>query len=95
VIGRSWPDTRQALHDKLLVAVGPDPDLPPPTAGSWHDRVVTDQSPESGAMVPAGSTVTLWLERGGGSGVREPRRPKPGPKTARELLPEPSTRAAG
>lgn len=95
VIGMSWPDARQALHEKLLVAVGPDLDAPPPPASAWPDRVVIDQSPEAGARVPAGASVMLWLERGGGSGVREPRRPKPGPKTARELPPEPSTRAVG
>jgi hypothetical protein len=39
--------------------------------------VVVDQSPEAGAKVPAGSSVMLWVERGGGSGVREPRRPRP------------------
>ena len=57
---------------------------------------VTDQSPEAGAKVPAGSPVRVWLERGGGSaGVREPRRPKPAPRAAREMRDEPSDRAAG
>jgi hypothetical protein len=45
--------------------------------------------------VPAGSSVTLWVERGGGSGVREPRRPKPAPKAAREMRDVPSDKAAG
>lgn len=95
VIGMSWDDARQVLHDRGLVGVGPDPDGPPLAALGWPDGVVTDQSPESGAKVPAGSPVTLWVERGGGSGVREPRRPKPKPKTSREMLDEPSDEAVG
>jgi hypothetical protein len=48
--------------------------------------------------VPAGSQVTLWVERGGGSGVREPRRPKPTPRVGREMrddLDEHSDEAVG
>lgn len=93
VIGMSWDDARQVLHDNGLVGVGSDPDGPPLAALGWPDGVVTDQSPESGARVPAGSPVTLWVERGGGSGVREPRRPKPKPKTGREMQDEPSDEA--
>ena len=80
VIGKSWDDARKLLQDKRLVGVGPDGQS---LAGAGG--VVTDQSPESGARVPAGSRVTLWTERGGGSGVREPRRPKPDPKTGRKM----------
>jgi hypothetical protein len=87
VIGRSWDDARRALLDVGLVGVGPDPDGPPLAALGWPDGVVTDQSPESGAKVPPGSPVTLWVERGGGTGVREPRRPRPAPSTGREELP--------
>jgi hypothetical protein len=73
------------LRDKHLVGVGPDPDGPPLAALGWPGGVVTDQSPESGARVPAESPVTLWVGRGGGSaGDREPRRPKPDPLSARE-----------
>jgi hypothetical protein len=50
--------------------------------------VVSDQTPEAGARVPAGSMVRLWVERDGGSGVREPRRPKPNPRSGRALPPE-------
>jgi hypothetical protein len=50
--------------------------------------VVNDQTPEAGARVPAGSMVRLWVERDGGSGVREPRRPKPNPRSGRALPPE-------
>jgi PASTA domain len=95
VIGMSWDEARGALVAKRLVAVGPDPDAPPLTALGWPDAVVTDQSPESGARVPIGSAITLWVERRGGSGVREPRRPKPAPRAARGALDEPSGEAVG
>lgn len=88
VVGMSWNDARDALHRAHLVAVGPDPDGPPLAAFGWPDGVVTDQSPEAGAKVPSGSPVTVWLDRGGGSGVREPRRPKPAPRTGRAMREE-------
>jgi hypothetical protein len=89
VIGMSWDDARTQLQNRGLMAVGPDPDGPPLTASGWPAGVVTDQSPESGAKVPPGSPVTLWVDRrGGGSGVREPRRPKPDPKTGRKIRDE-------
>lgn len=88
VIGMSWDDARMALHENGLVGISPDPDGPPLSALSAPDGVITDQSPEAGATVPPGSTVTLWVERGGGSGVREPRRPKPDPKTGRKMRDE-------
>ncbi len=96
VVGMLWDDARQVLHEAGLVGVSPDPDGPPLAAMGWPNVVVTDQSPESGARVPAGSPVTLWLEPGGGSaGVREPRRPKPSPKTDRETRDEPSGETVG
>ena len=95
VIGMSWEDARQALLDKGLTAVGPDPDAPPLLPLDWSRVVVTDQSPESGARVPAGSAVTLWTERGGGSGVREPLRPAPTPKQARGMRDEVTGEAIG
>ncbi|HEY3925626.1 MAG TPA: PASTA domain-containing protein [Acidothermaceae bacterium] len=86
VLGTTWDDARVALMKVGLVALGPDPDGPPLEATNWPDAKVVFQSPESGAKVPAGSTVTLWVRRGGGSGgVREPRRPLPGPQSAREM----------
>jgi PASTA domain len=86
VIGMTWDDSRAALMKVGLVALGPDPDGPPLEATNWPDAKVVFQSPESGAKVPTGSTVTLWVRRGGGSaGVREPRRPLPGPQSAREM----------
>lgn len=96
VIGMPWDEARHALLTKRLVGVGPDPDGVPVTAEGWPGGTVTDQSPESGAKVPPGSTVRLWVGRGGGSaGVREPRRPTPSPKSAREMRPEPSGEAVG
>ncbi|SNQ49307.1 PASTA domain containing protein [Frankia canadensis] len=90
VVGMSWEAAVARLVEVGLVGVQPDaadlpPDIVPPRG------VVTDQSPESGARVPAGSMVTLWLNRGGGSaGVREPRRPGPSPRSARAMRPEPA-----
>jgi len=95
VVGMSWDDARHALLDAGLIAVGPDPDGPPVTALGWPDAVVTDQSPESGAKVPVGTTVTLWIERGGGSGVREPRRPLPRPRKGQAMRDDPLDDAVG
>lgn len=96
VIGLAWDDAVRVLLDARLVAVGHDPDGPPLPLVASPSGVVTDQSPESGAKVPAGSTVTLWIERGDGSaGVREPRRPKPGPRSARATPLEATEEAVG
>jgi PASTA domain len=98
VIGLTWDAARLLLLEHRLVAVGPDPDGPPLAAIGWPSGTVTDQSPESGAKVPPGSPVTLWLDAGAGggsAGVREPRRPKPSPRGAREMRYEPSDEAVG
>lgn len=96
VVGLSLDDARSVLVQRGLVVVGPDPDGPPLTAAGWPGGVVTDQTPESGAKVPEGSPVTLWLGRGGGSaGVREPRRPAPGPKGLRAMRDETTDEAVG
>jgi hypothetical protein len=93
VVGRTWDDAREILRGKALFGVSPDDDSP---GLGWSNGVVTDQSPESGAKVPVGSRVLLWVARGdGGAGVREPRRPKPTPGHGREWLPEPSDEAVG
>ncbi|HJQ45567.1 MAG TPA: PASTA domain-containing protein [Amycolatopsis sp.] len=84
VLGMSWDVARKLLQDRKLVAVGPDAQ----SLADWEGGVVTDQSPESGARVAPGTRVTLWTERGGGSGVREPRRPKPDPKSAPKMRDE-------
>jgi DNA-binding Lrp family transcriptional regulator len=84
VIGMTWTDARRVLAEQALIAIEPGA-VRPPTAGEAPSGAVTDQSPESGARVAAGSSVTLWVGRGGGSaGVREPRRPLPVRKSAHE-----------
>jgi hypothetical protein len=95
VVGMAWDKARRALHEVGLIGVSPDPDGPPLGALGWPDGVVTDQSPESGAKVAPGSAVTLWIERGGGSGVREPRRPTPDPKAGRKMRDEVTDEAVG
>jgi hypothetical protein len=96
VIGRPWREALRVLAENELLGVGSDPEGQPGPASSGPDRMVIDQSPESGAKVAAGSRVTLWHQRGGGSaGVREPRQPKPSPKTARERRYEPADEAIG
>jgi hypothetical protein len=96
VVGLDVDAARGALNERGLLAVGADPDdlsLPAVGAAGW---VVTDQSPESGAMVAAGSRVTLWVERrDGGSGVREPRLPRPGPRVGRAMRDELTDEAVG
>jgi PASTA domain/Homeodomain-like domain len=93
VVGREWIEARDVLADAGLVAINAQPDSPTdPGSQGW---VVTDQSPESGAMVRAGSVVRLWLRGDGDAGVREPRRPQPTPRSARETLPEPQDQATG
>jgi len=90
VVEREWIDARELLAGEGLVAITAQPDTPPdPGSRGW---VVTDQSPESGAMVRAGSVVRLWLRGDGDAGIREPRRPRPTPRSAREMLPEPHAR---
>ncbi len=93
VVGLEWAAALHALTAKGLVAANADPDAPLPDAAEsgWF---VTDQSPESGARVSAGSAVRLWLRRNGGAGVREPRQPSPPPLRSIPELPEPTGRAA-
>jgi hypothetical protein len=90
VVGVPADRARKILADKGLAATGSDPDGPPLGELAWMDGVVTDQSPESGAKVPPGSVVRLWVESGGGggSGVREPRRPLPDPMSGRQMRDE-------
>jgi hypothetical protein len=84
VVGMTWADANGALREAGLVAVGWDASgLPLDDAAP--SSVVTDQSPESGAKVPRGWSIRLWLYYGdgGSAGVREPRRPRPDPKVGR------------
>jgi hypothetical protein len=46
VIGLGWDDAIGVLHRVGLVAVGPDPDGPPPAALGWPGGVVVDQRPD-------------------------------------------------
>jgi hypothetical protein len=93
VVGLEWLDARDVLNAKGLVAISDEPEVP--TTRGERDRIVTDQSPESGARVSTGAVVRLWLNGDGGAGVREPRRPHPTPKSGREMLPEPRDQAVG
>jgi hypothetical protein len=93
VVGLEWLRARAVLNADGLVAINAEPDFPTaPGDGGW---IVTDQSPESGARVDAGSVIRLWLKGDGGAGVREPRRPRPTPRPAREMRPEPRDQAVG
>jgi hypothetical protein len=93
VVGLEWIEARDVLAGKGLVAINAHPDTP--TDLGSQGWVVTDQSPESGAMVRAGSVVRLSIRGDGDAGVREPRRPRPTPRSAREMLPEPRDQAIG
>ena len=93
VVGLEWIEARDVLAGAGLVAINVQPDAPTdPASRGW---VITDQSPESGARVLAGSVVRLWLRGDGDAGVREPRRPRPTPISARETLPVPRDQAIG
>jgi len=94
VVGQTWQEARALLWQFELVALNVDPDAPPiADEAGWR---VTDQSPESGARVPAGTSVRLWMRReDGGAGVREPRQPLPRSGAGRAMRSEPSEQAAG
>jgi hypothetical protein len=93
VVGLEWAEARDVLAGAGLVAINAQPDAPPdPGSRGW---IITDQSPESGARVLARSVVRLWLRGDGDAGVREPRRPRPTPRSARETLPGPRDQAIG
>jgi transposase-like protein len=95
VVGMTFHDASQLLSERGLVGVAPDPGATPSVLLDLQGAEVTDQSPESGAKAQSGAPVRLWTERGGGSGVREPRRPKPKPREARELHEGPAERVVG
>ena len=93
VVGLEWIEARNVLNDNGLVAIHAEPQTP--TMPGYQRWIVTDQSPEPSAWVNAGSPIRLWLNGDGGAGVREPRRPRPTPLSAREMRPEPSDDAVG
>lgn len=87
VVGLEWSEAQKVLSGEGLAAINAQPDAAIDLgSGGW---IVTDQSPESGARVPAGSDVRLWLRGDGDAGVREPRRPRPTPQSGHEMAPEP------
>jgi hypothetical protein len=96
VVGLKWDDARDVLLKVRLIAVSSEPHGGRPAStmsDDWYRGVVVvDQSPESGATVPPGSQVTLWVGRGG-AGVREPRRPRPMPRAGRGMADEPGDAA--
>jgi hypothetical protein len=99
LIGLAWADAREVLAGAGLVPVAPETGLRgksrplrPIEESGW---VVADQTPRGGARRAPGSSVTVWLERGGGAGVREPRRPTPTPRRARGERDEESQEAVG
>jgi hypothetical protein len=95
VIGLAWPDARDVLAKAWLVPVAPAVGgLPLPEPGE-PGAVVVDQTPKAGARRAAGSAVTVWIEHGGGAGVREPRVPKPTMRSARGERDEESQEAIG
>ena len=88
VVGTRWENARSVLREHELIATGADPDGSP-------DAVITDQTPEAGARVAAGTTIRLWFDRGGGTGVREPRRPHPEPRAGHAMRDEITDEAVG
>lgn len=100
VVGLSFEAARHRLFEDGLVAALAEPEGPQAMMADPERATVTDQTPESGASVHPGSTVRLWVDPGGGSGVREPRRPRPTPRadrdrTDRDAADEPTGRAVG
>ncbi|MBX6388892.1 MAG: PASTA domain-containing protein [Frankia sp.] len=94
VVGMTWAQASATLTEVFLIAVANDPDGPPSNTPVDPTAKVTAQAPETGARVPPGAFIRLWLDRGDGSaGVREPRRPIPPSIPARELRPEPTGRS--
>ena len=90
VVGQTRVDAHLMLEKVGLIATSSDPFGEPLDVVTSPGDVVSDQSPESGAAVPPRTLVRLWFDRDGGSGVREPRRPRPEPKVGRKMLDSPS-----
>ncbi|HLL36702.1 PASTA domain-containing protein [Streptomyces sp.] len=78
LVGLMAVDAREAAQAQGVLLAAPDrPDF----SRAVVDYVVR-QYPPPGAEIPRGAVVTVWFdlgegEGGGGSGVREPRRPNP------------------
>ncbi|GAA1873656.1 hypothetical protein GCM10009836_63300 [Pseudonocardia ailaonensis] len=95
LVGQTVDHARRVLDGLDLIAVSADPDGPQLAEPSMQYALVTDQSPESGAKVATGAPIRVWVDRGGGSGVREPRRPRPKAWEAREIPDEEREQAIG
>jgi hypothetical protein len=90
LLGLTWTEAGHILEGLHLVAAHADGSQLI-DAGRFGGVIVKQDLP-AGMVVPTGAWVTLWLAPDPGSaGVREPRRPRPGPRTASEALPEPTT----
>ena len=82
VVGMVVDEARGVARDAGVVLAQPDPDGPPLAELTWRLPVtVTAQDPPPGTVLRRwGSVVVSWSSDG--SGVREPRRPLPGPPGA-------------
>jgi beta-lactam-binding protein with PASTA domain len=90
VLGLTWTEAGRILDGLHLIAAHADGSQVVDT-GRLGGVVVRQDLP-AGTVVPAGAWVTLWLAPGPGSaGVREPRRPRPGPRAVAEAVPEPTS----
>lgn len=94
VVGMLYPDALETLALQGLIGAAVDPRGRSSALPELGSAVVTAQNPEPGAVVPPGTRVRLWTESDGGSGVREPRRPRPTP-LAERAYGEPSEEAVG
>ena len=90
VLGLTWTEAGRILDGLHLIAAHADgPEFV--DTGRFGGVVVRQDLP-AGTVVPTGAWVTLWLASGPGSaGVREPRRPRPGPRTVAEAVSEPTS----
>ena len=77
VVGLGWDVARTVGHEAGLWTTAPDPDGMPLSALGWPGGVVVRQDPPPGALARWRSALTVWVERGGEAGDREPRRPLP------------------
>jgi DNA-binding Lrp family transcriptional regulator len=91
VVGLSLAAAQRRLAGRDLIGVLAD-HVDPASVIDPDRASVTDQIPEAGSTAQPATTVGLWIDEGGGSGVREPRRPRPNPKSNRQTDDEPVAR---
>lgn len=75
LVGLDATQAHEVAMAARLVAVDPEPDTPPTLSGT-----VVAQQPRPGERIPAGDTVTIWIEGdggGGGGGTPQPDTPSP------------------